>query len=142
MTQLSQQHPPVEVQLRTLAIIASYLLYDRREDTELSLAFATLVQERHNHFHGDVWRDNKGNPSSFTECRNEKCQAANRILSARRDMHIPITTFAAQLMDQQYTLEITPATGTLLVRLKKNDEPSDRLAHPSPPPAGKIILES
>lgn len=81
-------------------MITAFLLYERREETELRIAFAALIAERHHHFH-DL--DEKETP--FTECGNEVCINGLRMLQSARKPRIEINQLSIDLV-KQYNLII------------------------------------
>ena len=98
MTELEQQN-------KIMKILISYLLMERKQETQLSMAFAVLVQERHNQFHtlGDR---KEGDESNFADCKNDLCASAFGILKDSRSMAVEINDLSIQLVaDYQLTVQ-------------------------------------
>jgi len=102
MTQLDQIQ--LEKQNSILKLLCSYLLFERKQESQLSLAFSMLAQERHNQFHtlgdhkmGDA-TSMKDDQSSFADCDNEICTAAMDVLRSSRSMAIEINDITIEMM--------------------------------------------
>lgn len=91
-------------------VIAQYLLYERREETEIRVAFAALVQERHSHFHDE--------DTEFTECSNELCITALKLLQSAREPKIEINDFSIQLI-APYSMKIQKSDKTCIAQLEE-----------------------
>jgi len=83
-----------------LHMLTAYLLYERREETELRIAFAALVAERHHHFHDKLNED-----TVFTECKNEVCINALKMLQNARKPRIEINQLSIDLV-KNYNLTV------------------------------------
>ena len=96
--------PKEELKLKAekdvLHMLTAYLLYERREETELRIAFAALVAERHHHFH-----DKEVEDTPFTECGNEVCIKGLQILQMARKSRVEINQLSIDLV-KQYNLII------------------------------------
>jgi hypothetical protein len=103
INQLDQMQ--VEKQNSLLKLLCSYLLFERKQESQLSITFAMLCQERHNQFH-TVQSDHKmGDASSmqdeqsdFSECSNEICVAAVEVLRSTRSMSIEINDITTEMI--------------------------------------------
>lgn len=84
-----------------LHMLTAYLLYERREETQLRIAFAALIAERHHHFH-----DLEGNDTPFTECGNEICIKGLAMLQSARKPRIEINQLSIDLV-KEYNLVVT-----------------------------------
>jgi len=95
----------VEQQNKIMKILLSYLLFERKQETQLSMAFAVLVQERHNRFH--TLGDHKdGDESNFADCKNDLCASAFAMLKDSRSMAIEINDLSIQLVaDYKLTVQ-------------------------------------
>ena|SRR5271167_427482 len=86
--------PSVEEMAPALQLLTSYLLYDRENETELRIAFAALVQERHHQFH-DITETQE---TKFEECKNDICIKALTILQTARKPRIEVNEFSAAMI--------------------------------------------
>jgi hypothetical protein len=95
----------IEKQNSLLKLLCSYLLFERKQESQLSIAFSILCQERHNQFHtiqgdrkmGDV-SSLKDEQSDFSECNNEICMAATEVLRSTRSMAIEINNITTEMV--------------------------------------------
>jgi hypothetical protein len=84
-------------QISILKVLLSYALFERKQESELSMAFSILVQERHNQFH-TLGGHKEGDESSFGECDNEICKASMNVLKNSRSMSIEINDFTIEMI--------------------------------------------
>lgn len=119
---------PPELERNVLKLLCSYLLYDRRSETELQLAFQVLIDERHREFHNAEVK--------WVDCKNDKCQAAVAILKNARKPEIMVTEVAAQLMNE-FAIRFQPTPGCLHASLEKKP---DNLPVFGKPPEQRIII--
>lgn len=84
--------------LAVLKVLTTYLLFERKQETELSSSFALLAQERHNNFHTEGDRKN-GDGTSFGDCSNEMCQMAMMVLKETRQSAIEINDLSINMID-------------------------------------------
>lgn len=110
----------VEQQNRIMKILIQYLLFERKQETQLSMAFAILVQERHNQFH-TIGDKKEGDGTSFTECSNELCVSSRAILNEGRSMAVEINDFTIQMI-ANYTLTVQKQGNSLIAYLKEKPE--------------------
>jgi hypothetical protein len=82
-------------------VLCTYLLYERQEETEIRLAFAHLVQERHVRLHDK----DEENPSQFTECSNGTCIKALEMLQTARKPRIEMNDLSVQLI-RNYNIKV------------------------------------
>ena len=99
------------VERNTYLTLAIYLLRERAVETELRVAFAQLIEERHNHFHNKEVK--------WTECRNQKCAVAGLMLQAMRDPQVIIDRAAADDAKANWAVSLTRTPGGLLARLEQ-----------------------
>ena len=89
--------PEDEIKIRAerdaLHMLTAYLLYERKEETELRTAFAALVMQRHHTFH-----DKEGEETDFTQCANQICINALAILQNARKARIELNDLSIQLL--------------------------------------------
>ena len=101
-------------------IFVSYLLFERKQETQLSMAFALLAQERHNNLH--TLGDHKtGDESDFGDCDNDKCKMAFAVLKDSRNMSIEVNDFTIQMV-AQYNLTIHGSKGSARAWLSPKTE--------------------
>jgi len=108
---------PMPIENNVLRILVTYLLFERGEETQLKIAFAALVQERHNKEH----MGEKDAPAEFQDCQNEVCRGACAILENQRDQSVELTAFMIELM-QKFGVSYTPGNGKIVARLMKRGE--------------------
>src|SRR5690348_11588628 len=104
-TQTKPRMTEIEEQNIILKTLCQYLLYERKQETQLSLAFHALVQERHNQYHTLTSDRKDGDESSFFECKNDICVGAVNLLKDSRAMAIEVNEFTVTLIDD-YILSV------------------------------------
>lgn len=109
-----------EQQLGILRVLVQYLLFERKQETQLRLAFSALVQERHNQFH-TIGERREGDGTSFTECKNELCSAAKAILAEGRAMAVEINDLSIKLISD-YTLKVQKGSNACRAFLVENSQ--------------------
>jgi len=115
--------PTVEQIAPELQLLTSYLLFERENQTELRVAFAGLVQERHHHFH-DLTEDRE---TKFEECGNQICMNALQILQNGRKPKIEVNEFSARMI-APYSLKLERTPKTIIAYLEeksKIEKPAD-----------------
>lgn len=122
--------PTADEMLPALQLLTSYLLYDRENETELRIAFAALVQERHHHFH-DLTENKE---TEFSQCANDKCVAALGILQNSRKPRIEINEFSAAMI-APFNLRVQKADRAVMAFLEEKGTIQ-------PPANGVTILEA
>ena len=100
----------IEQQNKIMKLLLSYLLMERKQETQLSMAYAVLVQERHNQFH-TLGNHKEGDESNFADCKNDLCILAFNILRDSRSMAIEINDISIQLVTD-FKLTIQHVGGT------------------------------
>jgi len=116
-------------------LLCSYLLYEKREETPLQMAFITLVRERHNEWH-EKGKDKRDIAvDAWHECSNSVCVTARTLIEEGRKPEAIINAFTQEML-QGYTVDLTPGAGTLHARLR---EPSD--APPIHKPTGAEVQQ-
>lgn len=108
----------LDQQNKILKILLQYLLFERKQETQLSLAFSILVQERHNQFH-TIGDRKEGDGTNFIDCPNELCTSARAILDEGRAMAVEINDLTIQLI-ANYTLTVQKQGNTCRAYLKEN----------------------
>jgi hypothetical protein len=88
----------LEQQNKILKVICGYLLYERKQETQLRIAFSILAQERHNQFHTNGMNHKIGDGTDFSECSNDLCTAAYNILKEGRSMAVEINDLTIQMV--------------------------------------------
>jgi hypothetical protein len=109
--------PEEEQKYTTLQVLCTYLLYERKQETQLSGSFAMLAQERHNQFHTEGDHMN-GDGSSFGDCDNQVCRDAMKILKDSRSAGIEVNAFTLQLVEG-FSLKVAIAGQTCRVWLEQ-----------------------
>jgi 7-cyano-7-deazaguanine synthase in queuosine biosynthesis len=94
-----------EMTQKMIQATAMYLLYERKNETQLRIAFHALVQERHNAFHTDGGHK-KGDGSSYEDCDNEICKNAAAIIRLERKPEVEINKLTTDMLDQGYILKM------------------------------------
>lgn len=84
-------------QVSILKCLLSYALFEKKQESELSMAFSILVQERHNQFH-TLGNHKEGDESSFGDCDNEICKASMNVLKSSRSMSIEINDLTMEMI--------------------------------------------
>lgn len=74
-------------------VLCTYLLYEKQEETEIRTAFSVLAQERHTNFH-----DKEGKSTDFTQCNQEICILALKMLQTAKEMKVELNDFSVQLI--------------------------------------------
>ena len=97
-------------------ILCTYLLYERQEETEVRLAFAALVQERHTMFHCG-----ENEKTDFTECPNSICINALKILQEARKPRIELNDFSLEMI-KNFNLKIQKASRQCIAYLEQMSE--------------------
>ena len=116
---------PPGVEHNMLKLLCMYLLYERKEETELSQAYQALVAERHANFHVTAsQREHSISASPWTECGNAACRQAMNILDRQRRPDIMMSELAAQLMATQYAVKLTPMPHEMRAMLEKRPDKS------------------
>lgn len=92
-------------EFEALKVICQYLLFERKQETQLSMAFSLLVQERHNEFH-TLGEHKIGDETDFSTCKNEICMASFNVLKDSRSMAVEINDFTLKLVSD-YTLHVS-----------------------------------
>lgn len=87
----------LERQNKILKILLQYCLFERKQETQLAMAFSILVQERHNQFH-TVGNRKDGDGTEFIDCPNELCAAARAVLNEGRAMAVEINDLSIQMI--------------------------------------------
>lgn len=121
-----------------LMLTAAYLLYEKREETRMTAAFAALVQERHRAFH----RGGQGTdgPEQFADCKNMVCTDAAKMIANTRAMEVSINPFAAQIVST-YEISFIRAPSAITARLTKKENTAPPVAVAAAAVnGGKIVL--
>lgn len=134
---LSQIPGPVPVDgkslIRMFTLLCTYLLYERREETTLQMAFVTLVRERHNHFH-EKGRDRNSDDipqDAWLTCQNMVCANARTILEDGRKPEASIGAMQVEML-QDYQISLTPHKDGLHAALTEpNVEAQSRIVQPT-----------
>lgn len=92
-----------EEQIKTLSIICQYLLFERKQETQLQMAFAILAQERHNRLH--TKNHHKSDEDLFSDCSNDVCKMSYKTLMDGRQPAVEINEFTLKMIDG-YTLKV------------------------------------
>lgn len=127
--QIINSNPNDTEKNQILQVLTTYLLYERREETQLRIAFAALVQERHNHFHAKQDLADDDTMSPFTECGNEICMSALKILQDARKPRIELNDLSIEVV-RNYNLKVQKAGRTCAAYLEEIDvikKPEDGL---------------
>lgn len=113
---------PTEIEQRNniLTILCQYLLFERKQETQLSMAFALLVQERHNQYH-TLGEHKTGDESDFSTCSNEKCRGAFDLLKDTRSMAVEVSDLTIQMI-ADYTLKIRNEGSVCRAYLEPKDQ--------------------
>jgi hypothetical protein len=129
--------PTMEVQLARLQTIVSYLLYERQEETQLRTAFAALVQERHAHFHADGDKT-----SEFTDCTNQICEHALKILQSGREQKTVINELSLKLIENFYTKVTITGRECIaeLIEKQRLTPVEESMTLPPPTNGGQVII--
>lgn len=90
---------PLEKENYCLRLLCCYLLYERKQQTELGTMVEGLIVERHRQFHDTA--------SEWRSCRNQICVSARMILDQARQPEVELNEFSVQLM-QAYTINFQP----------------------------------
>lgn len=93
-----------------------YLLYERKNETQLRIAFTALVQERHNQFHTNG-SNKEGDGTSFENCTNEICRNSAAILKIEQKAEIELNDFSVQMMNENYVLRTMKSPGKCTIQL-------------------------
>lgn len=126
---LSEMNPEqVKQQNSILKVLCAYLLLERKQETQLSMAFSILVQERHNQFH-TLGNHKEGDDSSFADCSNEMCTAAFNVLKDSRSMAIEVNDLTIQMI-ADYDFTITGSKSTCRAWLASKEAKSPKLVIP------------
>lgn len=94
----------LEEKATELYALTMFLLYERENETELRIAFAATVQERHHTFHDK----DENVTTEFAECPNEVCCKALAILQQARKPRIELNDFGIELI-KKYALRLQKA---------------------------------
>jgi hypothetical protein len=81
-----------------LVKLCSYLLFERKQETQLSMAYSIFAQERHNAFHTNG-NPNSGDGTNFCDCTHEKCQMAFNVIKDSREMAIEFNEFSIKAIE-------------------------------------------
>lgn len=128
---------PGPILLRLFTLLTSYLLYERREETPLQLAFIQLVRERHAYFHADKSRE--PDDDGWLACRNQACVQSRLLLGEGRKPEVTVNPLGAQLMGE-YEVTIQSDKVSQFVRAVLVER-KQQLTIPQPPrPEGSIII--
>lgn len=110
----------LKVRYDTAQALVSYLLYEREEETQLRAAFACLVQQRHSDFHADGDKE-----SDFSDCANEVCINALKILQESRQKRIELNEVSLQMI-QDYGLHVRKTGRVCIAWLESNADAAAR----------------
>lgn len=94
----------IEKQYGLTKILLTYLLMEKKQETQLSMAFAILAQERHTQFH-TVDQD-KNHESNFGDCKNEKCVMAMNVIRDSRSMSVEVNELTVDIANS-YKLTVS-----------------------------------
>lgn len=131
---------PGPILLRLFTLLTSYLLYERREETPLQLAFIQLVRERHAHFHAD--KPSAAHPSDddgWLTCRNQACVQSRLLLEEGRKPEVTVNPLGAQLMGE-YEVTIQSDKVSQFVRAVLVERKQQLTIPQTPRPEGSIII--
>lgn len=123
---------PIEVEANILRLLTTYLLYERGEQTQLRLAFMSLVEERHNYFHVDDSTE-EDKRVKWLDCKNRVCINSRLILESERKQEVFLNPLAIQLMEQ-YGVMYSPAQGAIQAKLVAKSaivQPENKILTPS-----------
>lgn len=110
-----------EMEQRMIQAAAMYLLYEKKNETQLRIAFHALVQERHNAFHTDGGHK-EGDGTSYENCSNEICRNAAAIIMSERKPEVEINKITTDMLDQGFTLMFNKLPDRFIVSLKEKGE--------------------
>jgi len=120
-----QPMPPQEL-LRIFQMLVAYLLYEKKEESELRTAFLGLVVERHRHFHSEE--------TNWETCGNQVCANARQILEHARKPEVYLSPLSTQLING-YSVCFNPTPQWLhawLVTREESDELKKKKASETP----------
>ncbi len=120
-----EQEEDLKRQVKLLANLCKYLLFEKMQESQLAMAFSLLAQQRHNQLHtkGDHKR---GDGSLFSDCGNDVCRMAYNTLTDRNQMSVEINSFASQQTDD-FALKVEGITNdTIRAWL----EPKEKIIRP------------
>lgn len=100
--------------------LLSFLLYEKKQETQLSGAFGALVQERHNQFHTDSDDKVNGDGTTFYECGSDVCIQAKRILDDARTMSVELNEFGIEMISS-FNLRIVKGQRSCRAWLEKKE---------------------
>lgn len=124
--------PSLEEMAPALQLLVSWLLYDRENETELRIAFAALVQERHHHFHDKE----EYTETEFSMCEKDICVKALAILQEAKKPRIEVNELSAALLEK-YVLRVQRADRKCIAFLEEKS-----LIEKPPTADGVTILEA
>ena len=110
----------IKARYETAQALVTYLLYEREEDTQLRVAFAGVVQQRHVEFHADGNKDSK-----FTECSFEICINALKILQESKQKRIELNEFSLEIVNA-HTLHVRKTGRSCIAWLEERTDGSNR----------------
>lgn len=112
-------------------IALMYLLHEKKNETQLRIAFTALVQERHNQFHTNG-EHKEGDGTSFESCTNEICRNASAILKMEQKAEVELNDFTVHMMNEGYVLRTIKEARKCVIQLHEKGavdltEPKDLL---------------
>jgi hypothetical protein len=99
-------------QVNMLAIFCKYLLFEKQQESQISMAFSIMVQERHNNLH-TLGNHKEGDGTLFSDCDNEICKMAYHVIKDRNSTTSEMNELTAALTDD-YALKIEGITGNVM----------------------------
>lgn len=102
----------MERQINMLAVFCKYLLFEKQQESQISMAYSIMAQERHNQFH-TKGGNKEGDGSLFSDCDNEICKMAFRVIQDRNSTSAEINEFTAS-MTNDYALKIEGFEGNVM----------------------------
>lgn len=99
-------------QINMLAVFCKYLLFEKQQESQISMAYSIMAQERHNQFHTQGG-SKEGDGSLFSDCDNEICKMAYQVIKDRNSTTAEINELTAALTEN-YALKIEGFEGNVM----------------------------
>lgn len=125
---MSDLDKETQERLWCLQALVTYLLYEKREETQVRNAFAALVQERHANFH-----DKKDEGTSFEKCGNDLCKKALDLLADAQSPTIEMNAFGLQMI-QPFNLKYVLSSESKILKAWLVDKEESKIINPSDEP--------